>query len=555
MLIILAQVVGILIPLIGVIALMQKKSQNKITLRLILTNMACMVMNSGYLMFVIAGDDSAAWMAIKFEYAGTVLFYFFFLLFILAYMHKKAAFIPMVVWGVAEAATVAIFFLNPLRDRLFGEYSFSTNSQYSIFVANVKPHILYHLQFGMVGVIMLFAFIMVMAYLISVKLKAERVSVSRLAIAQFIVCAALIFQMLKRPELNLMPASASIAMLLVVISMLTDNFFGITEQGRAWVFDQMGDAYLIVDRLYGLLDCNQPARRLFPMLKVTKNGQCVPQDIITFFQYKGDEHEVRRIRNKYYEAMFTEIRQKDAVQGYALLLNDITNLYNYNERLRSEVEAKTQHIREVQNSIITGLANVVDSRDENTGEHILRTSQVVAIFKEKLRRDEEVFNLSEEFLSRVVRAAPMHDLGKIAIDDRILRKAGRFTDEEYTEIKRHPTEGAKVLRNVLRKVDDYSFVQIAVNVAHYHHERWDGKGYPDGLSGTDIPIEARIMALADVFDALVSKRCYKDAFSFDRAFSIIEESLGKQFDPDLGRAFLSCRPQLEALYSKRNHIE
>ncbi|MBP0975497.1 MAG: HD domain-containing protein, partial [Oscillospiraceae bacterium] len=474
MLIILAQVVGILIPLIGVIALMQKKSQNKITLRLILTNMACMVMNSGYLMFVIAGDDSAAWMALKFEYAGMVLFYFFFLLFILAYMHKKAPFIPMLVWGVAQAATVAIFFLDPLRNRLFGDYSFSTNSQYTIFVANIKPHILYYLQFGMVGIIMLFSFILVLVYLIRVKLKAERVSVSRLVIAQFIICTALAIHMLKRPELNFVPASASIAMLLVVISMLTDNFFGITEQGRAWVFDQMGDAYLIVDRLYGLLDCNQPARRLFPMLKVTKNGQCVPQDIITFFQYKGDEHEVRRIRNKYYEAMFTEIRQKDSVQGYVLLLNDITNLYNYNERLRSEVEAKTQHIREVQNSIITGLANVVDSRDENTGEHILRTSQVVAIFKEKLRREENAFNLSEEFLSRVVRAAPMHDLGKIAIDDRILRKAGRFTDEEYTEIKRHPAEGAKVLRNVLRKVDDYSFVQIAVNVAHYHHERWDG---------------------------------------------------------------------------------
>ena len=142
----------------------------------------------------------------------------------------------------------------------------------------------------------------------------------------------------------------------------------------------------------------------------------------------------------------------------------------------------------------------------------------------------------------------MHDLGKIAIDDAVLRKPGKYTDAEYAEMKRHPAEGAKIVENILNGVEDESFVQIAKNIALYHHEKWNGKGYPTGLSGTDIPIEARIMALADVFDALVSKRCYKEAFSYDRAFAIIEESLGEHFDPELGAVFLSCRPQLEALY-------
>ena len=148
----------------------------------------------------------------------------------------------------------------------------------------------------------------------------------------------------------------------------------------------------------------------------------------------------------------------------------------------------------------------------------------------------------------VEKAAPMHDLGKIAIDDAVLRKPGKYTDAEYAEMKRHPAEGAKIVENILNGVEDESFVQIAKNIALYHHEKWNGKGYPTGLSGTDIPIEARIMALADVFDALVSKRCYKEAFSYDRAFAIIEESLGEHFDPQLGEVFLSCRAQLEALY-------
>lgn len=148
----------------------------------------------------------------------------------------------------------------------------------------------------------------------------------------------------------------------------------------------------------------------------------------------------------------------------------------------------------------------------------------------------------------MIKVAPMHDLGKVAVDDVILRKPGKFTDEEYNMMKSHSAEGARMIRKVLAEVDDAAMMEAAVNVAHFHHERWDGKGYPEGISGETIPMEARIMALADVFDALVSKRCYKEAFGFDRAFNIIEEGLGTQFDPVLGKLFLECRPELEKLY-------
>ena len=150
----------------------------------------------------------------------------------------------------------------------------------------------------------------------------------------------------------------------------------------------------------------------------------------------------------------------------------------------------------------------------------------------------------------MVKAAPMHDLGKVAIDDVVLRKPGKYTDEEYAEMKRHSAEGARIVESILQGVEDESFVAVARNVAYYHHEKWNGKGYPTGKSETEIPIEARIMALADVFDALVSKRCYKEAFSYDEAFQIIEESLGQQFDPELGKVFMECRAELEAFYDR-----
>ena len=142
----------------------------------------------------------------------------------------------------------------------------------------------------------------------------------------------------------------------------------------------------------------------------------------------------------------------------------------------------------------------------------------------------------------------MHDLGKIAVKDEVLTKKGKYTPAEYAEMKKHPAEGAKIVRSILTGVEDDDFVNIAENVAHYHHEKWNGEGYPEGLKKEEIPVEARIMALADVFDALVSKRYYKDAYSYDVAFGIIQDSLGSHFDPELGKVFIKCRRELEGLY-------
>ena len=220
--------------------------------------------------------------------------------------------------------------------------------------------------------------------------------------------------------------------------------------------------------------------------------------------------------------------------------------------MTDSLKAKNKKILSIQNSIVTGMATMVESRDNSTGGHIKRTSDCVRIFIEELKKSLDFDFMTASFCESVVKAAPMHDLGKIAVDDAILRKPGKFTEEEYAVMKSHSAEGARIVENVLHEVEDEELKKIAVNVAHYHHEKYDGKGYPCGLKGEDIPFEARIMALADVFDALVSKRCYKDSFSYDKAFQIIEESLGTHFDPILGKAFIACREKLEALYNNDN---
>lgn len=241
--------------------------------------------------------------------------------------------------------------------------------------------------------------------------------------------------------------------------------------------------------------------------------------------------------------------------GYLLEFSDRTveqKYYNtieeYNSNLKKEVNKQTAHIVYIKDMMVLRMADMIEDRDSNTGGHVKRTSEIVKIFANRLIPYCEEFGIDNTFLELVVKAAPMHDLGKIAIEDAVLRKPEKYTEEEFNEMKRHTTEGARIVERIMYGVEDDRFVQIAKNIAHYHHEKWNGQGYPCGLSGKDIPIEARIMALADVFDALVSKRCYKDAFSYDKAYEIIEESLGTHFDTELGRIFLTCNNELEMLY-------
>jgi len=192
---------------------------------------------------------------------------------------------------------------------------------------------------------------------------------------------------------------------------------------------------------------------------------------------------------------------------------------------------------------------MVESRDNSTGNHIKRTSECIKVFVDKLKYSDKYKLLDSKFCNNLIKAAPMHDLGKIAVRDDVLKKPGKFTPEEYENMKIHPTEGARIVAQVLANVDDEEFKQVAVNIAHYHHEKWNGTGYPNGLKGEEIPLEARIMAFADVFDALVSKRCYKEAYNYDKAFEIIQNDLGSHFDPELGKIFLSCKQDLIDLYN------
>ncbi len=154
--------------------------------------------------------------------------------------------------------------------------------------------------------------------------------------------------------------------------------------------------------------------------------------------------------------------------------------------------------------------------------------------------------LTDGYIELLSKAAPMHDIGKISVPDSILQKPGKLTGDEFESIKSHAAEGGRIIRDVMSGIEEKDYIDIAADVASCHHEKWDGTGYPLGLSGGGIPLCARIMAIADVFDALISKRCYKESMPLDEAFGIIGESAGTHFDPTLAELFLGLRNDIES---------
>lgn len=203
------------------------------------------------------------------------------------------------------------------------------------------------------------------------------------------------------------------------------------------------------------------------------------------------------------------------------------------------------HIKETGRKVAGAMSTIIESRDEETGAHTLRTAAFVEqILDELLQKEEFKDLLTPSYIQNIKQAAPLHDVGKIRVPDAILTKPARLSKEEFEVIKLHTTEGEKMLRSCLTGLEDPEFIRVACNIALYHHERIDGTGYPKGLRGEDIPFEARVMAVADVFEALISPRCYKSAYSVEEAIEIMKEGRGTQFDAEILDAFLPLAASL-----------
>jgi len=203
--------------------------------------------------------------------------------------------------------------------------------------------------------------------------------------------------------------------------------------------------------------------------------------------------------------------------------------------------------------MIMGFATLVENKDGSTGGHVKRTTAYVKLLAEELQnRGYYKDILTKDYMKNMSLAAPMHDIGKIAVPDVILQKPGKLADEEFVIIKKHTVDGGKIVEETFGHLGDEEYTKMAYEVARFHHEKWNGRGYPEGLEKEGIPLCARIMAVADVFDAISEKRCYRDAMPMDKCFSIIKEGSGTDFDPVIADLFIEIRDKVEKIHNDIN---
>ena len=236
--------------------------------------------------------------------------------------------------------------------------------------------------------------------------------------------------------------------------------------------------------------------------------------------------------------------------------DELGSMASLTNQMLDSLQNSQDEVKTTRDVAIVSLSALAESRDNETGAHILRTQEYVrALAKHLSQFEQHKALLTDNYIELLYKSAPLHDVGKVGIPDNILLKPGKLTDDEFEVMKGHPEIGAKALSMAEEQLGSNSFLQLAKEISLTHHEKWNGEGYPNGLKGEEIPLSGRLMAIADVYDALISERVYKKAFSHEKAKSIILEGRESHFDPQLVDAFLAIEQEFVAIADKYRSLE
>jgi PAS domain S-box-containing protein len=330
----------------------------------------------------------------------------------------------------------------------------------------------------------------------------------------------------------------------------------ISERNHALLFDTILSSIVIVDPLGRIVNWNYTAEQLYGYGREEVMGEDYDRlfrstlqrpsiasifELVEQNQGRYLEAEVPRRRKDgstvYTYASYSSIQNSSGeVIAYSVIEKDLTERVNLERKLSESLD----QLKETQSATILGFAHLTDYRDKDTGRHLRRIRQYVGVLAISLRgRPKYSSYIKDSYLEDLCLSSVLHDVGKVAIEDSILLKPGKLTDQEFERIRHHTTKGGDALQEVDNHLKRQTFLTLGKEIAYYHHERWDGKGYPEGRRGEQIPLSARIVSLADVYDALTSDRPYRTAVSHEEARKIIAAGRGTQFDPDLVDAFLA----------------
>lgn len=287
-----------------------------------------------------------------------------------------------------------------------------------------------------------------------------------------------------------------------------------------------------------LLDIEMPQTDGFEALEILKKDKVTAEIPVIFLTSLTDA----KVEARGFEMGVVDFINKPFSKS--VLINRIKTHLDIDELIRE----RTSRLQNLQNALVFTLADMVENRDKGTGGHIERTSTYIKILLDEMMKSEKYAEvLGDMDIDSVISSARLHDVGKVSVSDTVLNKAGKLTDDEFQTMKLHCLAGELIIDNIISRSEDVEFLNNAKMIAGSHHERWDGNGYPRGLSQEDIPLQGRIAAIVDVYDALVSERPYKKAFTSAEAVNIIMEGAGRHFDPGITEIFYKARERFEAV--------
>ncbi len=314
-----------------------------------------------------------------------------------------------------------------------------------------------------------------------------------------------------------------------------------------------------------LLDIMMPDMDGYEVCEILKSNEETKNIPIIFLTAKSQENDETKGLSlgavDYITKPISPAILKERVKNHLALQASKALLERQNELLEERVIERTSQLSELQDVAMVAMGALAESRDPETGNHIRRTQRYVkALAFEVAKHDKYKEVLTPEVITSLYKSAPLHDIGKVGVEDKILLKPGKLTDAEFEEMKKHTTYGRDAIAAAETSINSAdNFLIFAKEIAYSHQEKWDGSGYPEGLSGENIPLSARLMAVADVYDALISKRVYKDAFSHEKAVNIITEGKGSHFEPLLVDCFLNIATEFNNIaqnfVDKENDIQ
>lgn len=363
-------------------------------------------------------------------------------------------------------------------------------------------------------------------------------------------------------QTDFFPVGFLVSEIIIFLLIYGSKIYDVQDTARQYVFDSLEDGIIVLDRHQRLKGYNEIAKQIFPELGYSKPDMPIddasPDINKILYEKAAKDIEVGSRVYRPSIAKITDDKDKKHINGYVIRATDVTEqqrnlelINNYQRNLERDVKEKTARILKMQEQTIFSFATLVESRDSLTGEHVRRTSEYVAVLGAEMKnRGMYPRVITATYLEQLRMAAPLHDIGKIKIPDSILKNPGKLSSEEFEIMKSHTVEGGKIIEDTLKEIEGDNFFVIAKEVAVYHHEKWNGTGYPYGTRGEEIPISARIMAVADFFDALTSSRSYKKAYSAQKTYQILMEESGRSFDPRVVDCFMRSRGEIEKILVK-----